>query len=265
MRGSVIVEAGNGHSLADVLHMTRSQPDSGPDSTLLRLSLLGDFRVEQDVAGAVQIASVGRLLLAILALNGGSAHRSRVVGTIWPDKSEQRGLANLRAARWRLPEPLRSNVIKQGASIALTDQWQVDVDQVNACARQIHDTGRIVGLQRDIFATDLLPEWDFPWLLILREQHRQMRLHALESLALAEMAQNRPLDAVDTAMAAVAAEPLRESAHMVLLRAHIAAGNRARCFQVYRDFSARLKREIGVEPSPKMKALVQTAGFEESE
>ncbi len=251
-----------GKVLAAIRLMDSTMTDTGGGDEVapLSLCLLGGFRVE--VGGhPVPVASVAQRMLAVMALNGGSAHRSRIVGAIWPEKNEDRALANLRAARWRMPEPLRSNMEKRGSSIALNDRWTVDVDRATAGARQIQEHGSCDGVTRQLFGADLLPDWDAGWLVVVRERHRQLRLHALEGLAEAELAANRPLDAVDTAMAAVAAEPLRESAQLLLLRAHLASGNRATCFRRFDEFRRLLKEEIGVQPSAGMVELVRRAGY----
>jgi DNA-binding SARP family transcriptional activator len=222
------------------------------------LELLGRFAVHDDDndGGDVTVAPAGQRVLALVALQGGSTHRSRVAGTLWPDRTEARALANLRSALWRLPRPIRSAVAVQGNSLGLGPAWKVDVDLVVDAAGQLRELGCRSGVDRRLFEGDLLPSWDSEWLTVRRERHRQLRLHALEDLALAEIRDERPLDAVDTAMQAVAAEPLRESAQMLVLQAHLAAGNRVMALRHYRQFRALLADELGFEPSRAMRSLV---------
>ena len=59
------------------------------------------------------------------------------------------------------------------------------------------------------------------------------------------------------AIAAIHADPLRESAARVLIRSHVAAGNRSEALRQFRSFRARLVREIGLEPSPQLLQLVR--------
>jgi DNA-binding SARP family transcriptional activator len=64
-------------------------------------------------------------------------------------------------------------------------------------------------------------------------------------------------EAIDAAMAAISAEPLRESAQRALLEAHLAESNLSearRCFITYRNL---VRRELGVEPSVELAALVR--------
>jgi DNA-binding SARP family transcriptional activator len=45
-------------------------------------------------------------------------------------------------------------------------------------------------------------------------------------------------------------EPYREAAYVLLMRAHAAAGGRARALQSYERLRALLADELGVSPSP---------------
>lgn len=232
-----------------------------PSSADISLQLLGSFSVS--VAGEpVAIPGPAKSLLAIVALCGGRAPRSRVVGTIWPEKGEKRALANLRSVRSRLPAGLRSSIENLGTTISLSRRWTVDFDDAMATAEELHRSGGAANVRREVLCGDLLPDWDEHWLVVRREQHRQLRLHALESLARAELAAGQCLDAVDTVLSAVASEPLRESAQLLLLEAHLAAGNRAAAFRQFERFERLLHDELGVPPSPRLQAMVAAAGWE---
>jgi DNA-binding SARP family transcriptional activator len=104
---------------------------------------------------------------------------------------------------------------------------------------------------------DLLPGWYDDWVLVERERVRQRLLHALEALSSQLARAGRCAEAVEAAMMAVTAEPLRESAQRVLIQAHLAEGNWVegrRSFEAYRDV---LDRELGVEPDPELAAMVR--------
>jgi DNA-binding SARP family transcriptional activator len=90
-----------------------------------------------------------------------------------------------------------------------------------------------------------------------RERVRQRLLHALDALSRQLVVRQRCAEAVEAAMMAVSAEPLRESAQRMLIEAHLAEGNwveARRSFEVYRDL---LYRELGVEPDPQLAAMVR--------
>jgi DNA-binding SARP family transcriptional activator len=54
----------------------------------------------------------------------------------------------------------------------------------------------------------------------------------------------------------VGADPLRESAQRVLVEAHLAEGNRSEALRLYAEHRDLVRRELGVEPSPELTALV---------
>jgi len=93
--------------------------------------------------------------------------------------------------------------------------------------------------------------------LVERERVRQRLLHALEALSRQLADAGRCAEAVEAAMLAVSAEPLRESAQRSLIRAHLAEGNwieGRRSFETYRKL---LYRELGTQPDPDLAALVR--------
>ena len=57
-----------------------------------------------------------------------------------------------------------------------------------------------------------------------------------------------------------AAEPLRESAHRVLIDAHVGAGNRGEALRQFRVCRALLERELGLPPGPDLVAAAARAG-----
>ena len=97
-------------------------------------------------------------------------------------------------------------------------------------------------------ALDLLPGWSEDWVIFEREHIRQRLLHALEALSRHLVAVGRCADAVNAAMWAVGAGPLRESAIRVLIEAHLAEGNLVEARRVYQAYRDTVRRELGVEP-----------------
>jgi len=224
-----------------------------------QLRLLGAFGLIVD-GFPVETPSAGQRLLALLAVLGRRAHRARLACELWPDQDQARALSNLRSAMWRMPRSARSTICRTGASLTLLDSLTVDLDEAAAATRHLTSPtqdGEAEPVDRAILMDDLLPGFDEAWLIVPREQHRQRRLHALETLALEDLAGGRPLDAVDTALAAVAAEPLRESAQLILVRAHLAAGNRAAARDQFRRFRDLLQIELHVGPSAALTDLLE--------
>ncbi len=103
---------------------------------------------------------------------------------------------------------------------------------------------------------DLLPTWEDEWIVLERERTRQLRIHALEELSRSLLRQGRFAPAIDAAYAAVAAEPVRESAHAVLMEAYLAEGNRCQAFRQLDAYRRILDLELGLAPSPSIEALL---------
>ncbi len=64
--------------------------------------------------------------------------------------------------------------------------------------------------------------------------------------------------ALQVALQVVAFEPLRESAHRLVIQVHLAEGNRSEAVRQYRFCCALLDAELGVGPSPLLERLMQS-------
>jgi DNA-binding SARP family transcriptional activator len=103
----------------------------------------------------------------------------------------------------------------------------------------------------------LLPGWSEDWIILEREHIRQRLLHALEALSRHLVEAGRYAEAVDAAVWAVGAGPLRESGIRVLIEAHLAEGNLVEARQVYEVYASTLRRELGIEPGRQLAGLVR--------
>jgi DNA-binding SARP family transcriptional activator len=198
-------------------------------------------------------------LLAFVALRHGRVERRHAAGMLWPTCDDQRAAGNLRSALWRLRGAGIDIVASDKWALELRDGVQVDVllslEWANRLIRDVTLPADLTMQTDRIDGLDLLPGWYDDWAVIERERVRQRMLHALEALSTALVRVGRYAEAVEVAMTAVNAEPLRESAQRVLLEAHAAEGNWVevrRSHDHYRDLA---RRELGVEPSPSYTAL----------
>jgi DNA-binding SARP family transcriptional activator len=106
---------------------------------------------------------------------------------------------------------------------------------------------------------ELLPGWYDDWVVLERERLRQLRLHALESLAALHIRRRRFPEAIEAALAAVQGEPLRESAQRCLIDAHLAEENVVEAVRQYRAYCELLDRELGIAPSLSLQQVVESA------
>ncbi|MCZ7475826.1 AfsR/SARP family transcriptional regulator [Micromonospora sp. WMMC273] len=228
-------------------------PTAGEPAPRVSLHLLGGFRLLHDGTPVV----VPRGLQRVIALIGlrPAATRSHLAGLLWPETPEERALSSLRTALWRLRQdpccPLRTD----GDTVRLGPTVRLDVDDLVETAALVRE-GAVPRGAAGAGRHDLLPGWYDDWVLLERERLRQLRLHMLEELAGNHLTAGRHGEALEAALEAMAAEPLRETPHRLVVRIHLAEGNAfeaVHSFYVYRDL---LLRELRLEPSPAMTALL---------
>ena len=199
-----------------------------------------------------------RRLVAYLAL-ADRPTRAAIAGHLWPDVCEERALGSLRSALWRLHKVAPGLVESSGGALFLARGVRVDVREFTQWARCVldprTDVDGIPSVDRGP-PGELLPGWYDEWVLLERERLCQLRLHAMEAWAGKLAAAGRYGEAIQAACAAVQVEPLRESAHRALVRAHLAQGNVAEAMRAYESFRALLAADLGVEPTAQMDALV---------
>jgi DNA-binding SARP family transcriptional activator len=192
-------------------------------------------------------------LLAFVALRRRRVERRQAAGALWPVGDEERAAGNLRSALWRMRRAGIDVLVADKWSLALRAHVQVDLHVVDEWATRliegsvfVHDL-TISPCVAD--ALDLLPGWYDDWALMERERIRQRLLHALEALSARLASLKRFAEAVDAAMLAVSADPLRESAQRTLIKAHLAEGNLAEARRTYLAYRDLIRAELGVDPS----------------
>ncbi len=222
------------------------------------LRVLGGFELRIDgrtVTPAVQ----GQRVLSCLAVCGPRLTRETLAGRLWPETSQTRAQANLRNALWRLGAVAPRLVHSARGQVGLREDVVVDLARTEQFARQVlddADCGSALLAPLALFQRDLLPGWDEEWVVPERERVRQLRIHALEALSRACADQGRFARAVEAGLAAVSADPLRDSANAALIEAHLAQGNHADALRHLAGYRALLADELGLAPSPRIETLV---------
>ena len=199
-------------------------------------------------------------LMAYVALWRGPVERVRAARVLWPDVGDGRAAGNLRSALWRLRGAGIDVLVADKLSLALRPDVAVDVHLMEAWAdRLIEDRCHpddLTAFRRLSEALDLLPGWYDDWVIAERERLRRRLLHGVESLGRRLTMAGRHADAIEAAMTAIDADPLRESAHWVLVEAHLAEGHWAEACRSFVNLRRLTLRELGVEPSPGLRLLV---------
>lgn len=208
-----------------------------------------------------EIPEGARRLVAYVALHHRRVERHHAANALWPDVSDKRAAGNLRSVLWRL-RSTADVLAMDGSSLWLAEHVAVDSRLlIEWSARVIGGTATdddLAVTQHWLDGLDLLPGWFDDWALMERERLRQRTLHALDMVSALLRERERFADAVDAALMAVNADPLRESAQRALIIVHLAEGNvveARRAFSRYRQLAVA---ELGVEPSAAIRALVGT-------
>lgn len=229
---------------------------SGVDARPL-VSLLGGFSVRVGGKG-LALPKHSRRVLAYLCLDKASeddCDRGILAERLWPDSTAERSRASLRTALWRIRRECLPLLETQNDRVMLGDDVAVDVHQYRRHAeRLLAERSDCPRERANLMARncELLPGWDETWLLLAREQLRQLRLHALETSGRRLADHGRYPEAIDVMLAVVDEEPLRESAQTALIEAHLCEGNVIEARRQFDGFAALLWRELGVRPSPEL-------------
>ncbi len=237
--------------------------DRGPNPVApgraVRLGLLQGFQLEC-AESDVDLPLSSQRVLAFLALQARPQSRCYVAATLWMNCSEERAGASLRSALWRINRCGHPLVAADPRALRLMPDVIVDVRESARSAQQVLRGEAKGGAVRvdDLTAGDLLPGWYDEWVVTEREHFRQLRLHALEELCEQLTDEGRFGQAVEAGLAAVSGEPLRESAHRVLIRAYLTEGNRGEAIRQYDACRQVLRRELSIDPSPITQALLSS-------
>jgi DNA-binding SARP family transcriptional activator len=244
--------------------LTRSIPSATRASrrqagVSVELTLLGAFELHSE-GEPIELPTSAQRLLAFVALHNHSLLRIYVAGKLWLDVPEDRAYANLRSTLWRLNQPGLRIVETTNRALRLARDVRVDFRSGTELAHRLLG-GVADPCDLDVdwgpLAGHLLPDWYDDWVLLERERYRQLGLHALERLSERLTEARRFGPALEAALAAVAGEPFRESAHRVLIKAHLAEGNASEAIRQYHFYRKLLNDHLGLDPSPAMAALLE--------
>lgn len=231
---------------------------SSEPSWRVELNVIGGFDLRLD-GESVPVPKRVQRLLVFLALHDRPLARNYVAESLWLDTSERQARANLRSALWRLGQLGAPIVAVTGGRLALHPWVAVDLRRSRDLGHQLVSGGdnlHMADLDDALLSQDLLPDWYEDWLLEERERYRQLRLHALEVLCEQLTNLKRFQQGIQAGLAAVAGEPLRESAQRVLVTAYLAEGNSFEALKQYRRYRTLLQTELGQEPSPDLTCLL---------
>jgi DNA-binding SARP family transcriptional activator len=233
----------------------------------LEVRLLGFFSVRlagQELPPRALGGRLGRMLRILVTRRGELVSRDFLIEALWPGRAPADPAGNLSVlvtrARRALGDPSLIVTGPGGYSFAAGERCVVDAEvflaQV-ATGRELLATGRpsaglgclrkaLAGWGGEPLAEDAYEDWAREY----RDRLARAHLEALEAGAGAALGLGDPEQAVAMAEPAVAREPLREAANLLLVRALAASGDTAAALAAFDAFRRRLAEELGLDPSP---------------
>ena len=222
-----------------------------------RLDLFDGFELRYD-GTTVPLPMSAQRVVAFVALQDHAVPRGYVACKLWLESPEDHATSSLRSALWRLRQSGCDVIESAGRKLGLAPHVAVDAHEAADWARRMLDGRGEDSLKAsDGFVLgELLPDWYEDWVLLERERLRELQMHALERVCERLTETGSYADAMEAAQAVVKLEPLRESAHRLLIRIHLAEGNHSEAIRQFELFRQLLKAEIGLQPSRQIHALV---------
>ena len=206
-----------------------------------------------------------RALVAYLALRGDSGQsREKLAELLWSNSAEEQARANLRQSLSSLRKALNSD----GAAYLTTDSDQISLAGPNieldvALFEQLVAEATPEALKRaaELYKGDLLDGFSLKedpfeaWARAERERLRHLASDMLTKLIAHCDEVGDTERCVETAARLLTLDPLRESAHRIMMRAYAAQGHQTLALKQFETCRDILKRELGVEPEPETIAL----------
>ncbi len=237
-----------------------------------RVQLCGPLVVEFDGRLVTQAlpGRMGRALVGFLAAHRRRAHaRDELIEALWPEGAPAGAGAKLSALLSGTRRALGAEFVsgRSEVRLALPRDAYVDLEVAEEAihrAQSSVDRGeweRAWGpSQVALFVArrGFLPEVDAPWAATWRQRVGEIRLSSLECLAASSLGLQRSEFATGekAARELVAAAPLRERGHVLLMRTLAARGNTAEALLAYEHLQTVLDEELGTAPGPEPRALV---------
>ena len=235
----------------------------------LAIRLLGNPLIERDgMPGRVPRGHKPWALLALLLLSARPLSRERLADLLFIDADDP--FASL---RWNLAELRRSlgpDVRLEGDPVAIDLSADVEVDVLALTTGTWADAMNVPGLGRELLegiAPASHPAFE-AWLLAERRHYAGLSAAILREAAIAKMAAGDATSAVGLATRLVALDEFDEEGYALLIRAHVAAGNRSEAQLYLRATVERFRQDLGIEPSatllraadPEATALISAGG-----
>jgi DNA-binding SARP family transcriptional activator len=211
-----------------------------------------------------------RQILELIALGRGEpVHKTALAEHVWAGRPPARWQVTLESYIALLRRALQPGVPGRATVLCTTaGGYRLDLDRVALDLLAFDD---VVRRAATALPESALPLWEqalrladgtllatepyAAWAVDARRAHEQVLHGAAVTAAETALGLGLPERAVPLARRATDIDPLAEHGWQVLIRAQLAAGRRAEATHAFRTCRAGLRRDLGVEPDPRTRAL----------
>lgn len=214
------------------------------------VTLMGGFRLLNGDEPA-RLPLQAQRAVALIALSRSPATRHDIAERLWPFMEPARAQSNLRTAFWRVRKVAPHSLESDRDQVRLATSVRVDYHRLFETGNWPESPPASDRPKETVslLCQELLPGWDEEWLVVERERSRQLRMRRLETLSRGFLASGDFSAAIEAAYCSIEIEPLRESAHLALIEAHLAEGNRAEAVRQVERLESVMRRELELPPS----------------
>lgn len=226
-----------------------------------RLYLLGRFRLEKNGRPLDLTTRKIEALLAYLALHSGPHSREELAALFWGDVTDTKARASLRNALPILRKHLGATaILADRATVQLADSLWVDALIFRQEAQEFLQTAipHTKTPRPDLYRGDLLTGFYEDWVIVERENLRQLYLDLLLKMAQQARALAQYARAITLAQQLLTHEPTAETAHQLLMSCYFARGEREAALRQYELCHRLLADELAVAPQTATTALYNT-------
>ncbi|MDX1660253.1 MAG: BTAD domain-containing putative transcriptional regulator [Gemmatimonadota bacterium] len=229
---------------------------------MFELITLGSVEVREDRGGSVRPVSVPPKPLAVLVYLAveRSSRRDTLLGVFWPDLSERRARTALRKTLHRIRKALDSDALVTDGETVRVDPGRLGCDAAAfeaAVEEGDHETALALYDGPFLKGFHVSDAVEFEHWADRRRTDLEKRAREAVALLVEELADEDPALAARWARRGLAIDPLDEAALRRYVRLLDRAGDRAGAVRAYGRFAEELERELGVEPAPETRALIE--------
>jgi predicted ATPase/DNA-binding SARP family transcriptional activator len=233
----------------------------------MELRLLGPLQVLVDGTPVVVGGAAERALLARLALEAGRVvSAEHLIDSLWGEDLPAHAANALQGRVSRLRSAFRAVGLAETLIVSRRPGYLLDVDPATV---DVHRFARLVEEARrgapdrypaalGLWQGPALAEFDdHAWARDQRQRLDELRLTATEEWLQARLAGGQHAELVDELTDLVTHHPLRERLHGQLMLALYRAGRQADALAAFQRARRILDDELGLDPSPELRALEQ--------